>query len=592
LPMDDAIPGIIKNYKKKFVILLAFSILLTGSVFFLGYFINALYFIGVLPAILPAFISFLFHRKLQALRFKLELREKWGKENARSRDFNEIARLFRYLSNEDFEHYIVDDQTWTDLNLNGIFCKLDRTYSTPGESVLYSILRTPSHKEEELQKRAEIISLLQGDRELREKIQFLLAKLDRQKSNAITELLWGNLPPNNRFFIIYSFLAMIALLSLATPLILGINAFLLITGLFSLNTYIHYRLSREIHPELPAISYLSSLLRTAGSLSKLKQSGVEHYQDRLKKASAATGKILHKTKFLFGETGTSPEDIFLEYLKIFFLLEVRSFYSALREIRKNRDELKEIYLIVGELDALQSIASYRQSLEYYAEPQFVKGAIYLEMQEAIHPLVEKAVSNSIIVKEKNGLLITGSNMSGKSTFLRTVGVNALFAQTICTCLAKKYLGSFFRVISSISKSDDIGEGKSFYFTEAERLLKLILASDFEFPSLCLIDEVLSGTNYLERLAASRAILEYLSRKNALTIVATHDLDLAFWLKDNYLSYHFTNKVDREGLEFNYHIQEGICTSSNAIKLLEYLGYPKTIIERAGQWTSAFDSHNS
>lgn len=590
MPMDDTLPSIIKNYKKKFIILLAFSILLIGSVFFLGYF-NALYFIGVIPAVLLAFISFLFHRKLQALRFTLELREKWGKEDERCRDFNEIARLFRYISDKDFEHYIVDDQTWTDLNLNGIFCKLDRTYSTPGESVLYHILRTPSHKEKELQKRAEIISLLQEDRELREGIQFLLAKLDRQKLNTITELLWGDLPPDNRLFIIYSFLAMIALLSLATPLILGINALLLITGLFSLNTYIHYRLSREIHPELPAISYLSSLLRTAGSLSKLKQSGVEHYQDRLKKASSATRKILNKTKFLFGETGTSPEDIFLEYLKIFFLLEVRSFYSALREIRKNRDELKEIYLIVGELDALQSIASYRQSLEYYAEPQFVEGTIYLEMREAIHPLVEKAVSNSIIVKEKN-VLITGSNMSGKSTFLRTVGINALFAQTICTCLAQKYSGSFFRVISSISKSDDIGEGKSFYFKEAERLLKLIFASDFEFPSLCLIDEVLSGTNYLERLAASRAILDYLSRKNALTIVATHDLDLASWLKDNYLSYHFIDKVDREGLEFNYHIQEGICTSSNAIKLLEYLGYPRIITERASQWTSSFDSHDS
>ena len=585
--MDDTITTIIRNYKKKYIIFLAFSILLIGSVFFLGYF-NALYFIGVIPAILSAFISFLFYKRLQSLRFTLKLREKWGKEDARNRDFNEIARLFRYISGKDFERYIVDDQTWRDLNLDGIFCKLDRTYSTPGESVLYNILRTPSYKEKELQKRAEIINLFQEDRELREEIQFLLAKLDRQKSNTITELLWGDLPPNNRFFIIYSFLAMIALLSLATPLILGVNALLLITGLFSLNTYIHYRLSREIHPELPAISYLSSLLRTAGSLSRLKQSGIEHYQDRLKKASAATNKILNKTRFLFGETGTSPEDIFLEYLKIFFLLEVRSFYAALREIGKNKDELKETYLIVGELDALQSVASYRQSLEYYAEPHFIEETVYLEMQEAIHALVENAVSNSIIVKEKNGLLVTGSNMSGKSTFLRTVGINVLFAQTIYTCLAKKYLGSFFRVISSISKSDDIGEGKSFYFKEAERLLKLIHASDFAFPSLCLIDELLSGTNYLERLAASRAILEYLSRKNALTIVATHDLDLASWLKDHYLSYHFTDKVDREGLVFNYHIQEGICTSSNAIKLLEYLGYPKTITDRANQWAAGFN----
>ena len=149
--MDDTITTIIRNYKKKYIIFLAFSILLIGSVFFLGYF-NALYFIGVIPAILSAFISFLFYKRLQSLRFTLKLREKWGKEDARNRDFNEIARLFRYISGKDFERYIVDDQTWRDLNLDGIFCKLDRTYSTPGESVLYNILRTPSYKEKELQK--------------------------------------------------------------------------------------------------------------------------------------------------------------------------------------------------------------------------------------------------------------------------------------------------------------------------------------------------------------------------------------------------------------------------------------------------------
>ncbi len=590
--MNNEISFIIRNYKIKIIIILFFSILLLASALILGYFINTFYYIGCTPLIFLVFVLFFFHKKIRTLRSILKLREKWGKENTRDREFHKIAKLFHYISGKDNEHYIVDDQTWDDLNLNAIFCQLDRTYSTPGESVLYAILRTLFYKEKELNKRTKIISLLQKNSDLREGILLLLSKLGRQETNNITELLWGELPPQSHFLFIYSFLSLIALLSLAAPIIIGLNALLLIMGLFSLNTYIHYRLSREIHPELPAISYLSSLLRTAGSLTKLKQSGMEHYQSRLKKASAATKKILNKTQFLLGEAGTSTEDIFYEYLKIFFLLEVRSFYSALREIKKNKNELREIYLIIGEIDALQSIASYRQSLEYYVEPQFIKENIYMEVQGAIHPLIKKAVPNSITMGEKNGLLITGSNMSGKSTFLRTVAINALFAQTICTCPAKKYVGSFFRIISSISKADDIHEGKSFYFREAERLLKLILASDFEVSSLCLIDEVLSGTNYLERLAASRAILEFLSRKNALTIVATHDLDLASYLKDNYLCYHFTDKVDREGLEFNYHLQKGVSTTSNAIKLLEYLGYPKIITERAEKWATDVDSHDS
>lgn len=97
-------------------------------------------------------------------------------------------------------------------------------------------------------------------------------------------------------------------------------------------------------------------------------------------------------------------------------------------------------------------------------------------------------------------------MAGKSTFLRTIGINGLFAQTISTCLAASYRGPMLNVVTSISRTDNIMKGKSFYFTEAERLLKLINTVKGEFPALCIIDELLSGTNSVERLAAAEGIL--------------------------------------------------------------------------------------
>jgi DNA mismatch repair ATPase MutS len=299
----------------------------------------------------------------------------------------------------------------------------------------------------------------------------------------------------------------------------------------------------------------------------------------LKKVLSKTRLIARNTQFLFQKAVTSDTDIVLEYIKIFFLLEVRSFYRTIKEVQLRIEPLRTIYNIVGELDAAQAIASYREGLPHYTKPRLINGSAELRIDRGYHPLIEEAVTNSIMIKDK-GVLITGSNMSGKSTFLRTIGVNVILAQTIYTCFADNYEAGFLRVSSSISKSDDLTLGKSFYYMEAERLLKLIQSADFDIPSILIIDELLSGTNYIERLAASEAILEYLIKQNCLVVVATHDLDLAGKLFHTYQCYHFTDRVTEEGLNFDYKLREGITRTRNAIKLLNYLNYPQRIVEKA------------
>lgn len=196
-----------------------------------------------------------------------------------------------------------------------------------------------------------------------------------------------------------------------------------------------------------------------------------------------------------------------------------------------------------------------------------------------HPLIKDAVPNSIEINE-SGIIITGSNMSGKSTFLRTFGVNVLFSQTICTCLCEKYEGSFFKVITSISPDDNIMGGKSYYMAEAEAILRIIKNCDGENPSLCIIDEIFRGTNPVERISAACEILDYLPEHFATAIVATHDIELADMVKHHYDCYYFTEDVGKEGLEFDYKIKKGIIKTRNAIKLLKFLGYPEEIVEGA------------
>jgi len=174
-------------------------------------------------------------------------------------------------------------------------------------------------------------------------------------------------------------------------------------------------------------------------------------------------------------------------------------------------------------------------------------------------------------------------MAGKSTFLRTIGVNALFAQTIHICLAKEYETIPMKIISSISQTDNITKGKSFYFTESERLLEIInLTTNSEnIVTLCIIDELLKGTNSFERLNASEEILNFISNQNSLSIIATHDIDLAVKLNKKFDCYHFVDNIDnKKGLDFDYKMKEGISSSSNAIKLLEFLKYPEIIYKNA------------
>jgi len=194
--------------------------------------------------------------------------------------------------------------------------------------------------------------------------------------------------------------------------------------------------------------------------------------------------------------------MFQQYVTIFYLAEVRGFFRSLSFIDENRDALQRLFLVVGEIDALQSAASFRASLAYYCQPEFVE-ANGLTLEEAYHPLLSDPVPNSIEVSDR-GILITGSNMSGKSTFLRTVGVNVLLAQSIYTCLAKEYRSCPLRLLTSIGRADNVIEGKSYYLEEALSILRVIEALNEELTTLVILDELYRGTNSEERIFAARS----------------------------------------------------------------------------------------
>ncbi len=570
-----------KYFRRSIII----ALIVTAAAAVAGGSLSPYYLWGAALGLLPAGVAVYSYIGLRRLKILLGLRKRWAAPVGKRRDFNTISMLQGFLARDGEQPGMIDSQTWRDLNGDQIYALLDRTFTAPGQAVLNTILKNPCFEQGTLKKRSRKIKLFQVNACFREQFQTLLLPLERVSDTDVASLLWGELPPPSPYASLFTLLALGALISLSSPLFLGKYSVLFITGMLAINSLVHSQLSKKFQYTIPAISALAVLLRTASKISRQKNPGIRYECRELGKAVFRCKSISKNIAYLQPKLTTSEIDFLYEYLKLFFLLEVRAFYKTLSELGRQVEQLRKIYLLVGELDALQSVASYREGLPEpgYVEPDLmVEGEATHEVRNVRHPLLKDAVPNSILMGNE-GILITGSNMSGKSTFLRTVGINALFAQTIYTCLASSYRGSFLRVITSISREDNLMEGKSFYYQEAERLLRLIQTAargDAKVPALCIIDELLSGTNYIERFAASQGILSYLAHENALVLAATHDLDLAEKLQGLYRCYHFTDQVREEGLIFDFKLKEGIATTRNAIRLLEYLEYPAEIVSQA------------
>lgn len=273
-------------------------------------------------------------------------------------------------------------------------------------------------------------------------------------------------------------------------------------------------------------------------------------------------------------------DIVGDYLALIFLVKERAYLSLIDYINQNQKELLEIYMVLGELDALISIASFKEEMgEKLTKPILTEGKRYIYTKNIVHPVIEKPVPNTIKMNNK-GIILTGSNMSGKSTFLRTLGVNALLAQTIYSCAAEYYEASYFKIITSISPEDNLISGKSYYFGEVESLLRIVKSVDKDIPILSLIDEIFRGTNPIERVSAAAEILGYLNKNNTLVAVATHDLELTKILDEEYNCYYFREEIQDDRLKFDYLIKEGVSPTRNAIRILKLVGYPKEIVDNA------------
>lgn len=505
-----------------------------------------------------------------------KLDNEWGREIKKHRNFDLISSYHELVTNKN-SHQIVDKKTWSDLDLDEVFSKLDRNITGVGQQYLYHILHLYERNENVLKSRFQLIDLFRSNKELRVFVQGELRKIPVPKSYFISSVLFGNTLPDFRY---YPILYLFSLLSISSLVLISLNGiFLFISiGILVTNLVLHNMLSKKVYNYFIGFSGLNSLINSAIFLGKFKGSKIPEEIYFLKDNLKLLASLKSKIGYLVIERDTLNElgRVVIDYLNFFMLFDLIAYFRSRKTLIKNKEKIIRVFHSIANLDMSISVASFLTENPSTTTPKF-NYSNEVRFKNIWHPLIHNVVPNTFD-KYHTSILITGSNMSGKTTFIKTVGVSALLAQTLYISLADDFTIPFCQVKTSIIRRDELMSGKSYFYIEIERIKEFLQLKE-EDNYIFLIDEIFRGTNTLERLAISTAVLKYLSSNNT-AFVTTHDVELQELLESYFSMYHFEEQVKDDTFYFDYLIKRGPCNSGNAIKLLDLMNYPSQITSTA------------
>lgn len=550
--------------------------------------------IGIIALLLlSAAAVMLSENKRRKLFLQQKLKNAWGQIPDREYTYEDFHHISQFFHKREKEGFFIDDITWNDLDMDRIFMLLNQTFSAVGGDCLYDILRKPVFEEKELKYRNRWMLFFAKNQEIREQVQTILASVRKSGSNSIYENIHVTTEVNIKGknvqigFCSAFFLSLLVFILAPNP---GVFLFLLVC-VVNIGAYMTQK--QEVDAYLSSFRNVLQLLEAYKKLEKLKIPELEAAMARGIPAQKRLAGFQKRSSLVIdrSSTGGGLEGMLMDYIRMLTHIDLIKFQDMMKSMKENRKELEELIYTLGYIDSMISIASFRETLPYYTCPEFrEEKRAYMDVENLYHPLIENPVANSI--SAKGGILVTGSNASGKSTFLKNIAINSIFAQTIYTCTASSYCAPYFQVMTSMALRDDLGSGESYYIVEIRSLKRILDAAKSGENLLCIIDEVLRGTNTIERIGASSQILAHICKNNVLSFAATHDIELSYMLQEYYENYHFEEEVREKDVVFNYLLKKGRVTTRNAIRLLEMIGYDKTLIEEAKRAVEEFEASGS
>lgn len=505
---------------------------------------------------------------------------------SRQREATEsVASYWENKKNSTPSYDGVDLLTWHDLSMDQVFQKINYTQTSVGSEYLVNQLRDITLSHDHFEKDEQLYIALENNQEIREEILILLSKLGKRDYTNSSSFFYGGSHKGLKNPNVFLFLGLLPVASIV------LLFFQLKWGLFCLflsflvNSFMYYRYKNAFTYGLHSVTYAASIINTGKKLSTLQDASISKYAKRLKSNLKPLKRILFLSNFVsIGNKGGGEFDVIFEYIRILFLIDFISYGKIIDTVTKHAENYRDVWQTIGKLDAAIAVALYRRSLTSHCTPNFTDSE-EISFTNMAHPLLDEPVTNSSRLGKCT--LITGSNASGKSTYSKAIAINAILAQTIHTVLADEWLMKPSFVATSMAVQDNVLEGDSYFIAEIKSLKRIIKLLEEGKPCISVIDELLKGTNTVERIAASAAIMEWLSKSRGINITASHDIELTEMMKHSYVNYHFTETFIDGDIHFDYKIRTGPSTSRNAIKLLEVLAYPEQITEQANRLAKDF-----
>jgi hypothetical protein len=524
------------------------------------------------PPILENVLAHLLDTLLPRRRTMAELRSRWAKPGDND---GWLASDYFDLVRDRHPGACVDDKSWFDLEYPEIFARMDSTATPVGGQVLYRQLRTRVDDADELAVRYAQYAKLQCDTGLRETLQRKLLPLKDEHNARIAHFIFGELPSalkHQRLLRAWSLLS-VAVLAMVLAWSWSIWIWL---AMVSVNAIVVFRTGDRASRDLETLRACLYLVKVANDLAALRGHDallpqVAGLRDEEKNRADLRGSLRPLAWLKLPAVS-----LVATWLNFAFLVEVLAQARAMERFSLLRHKLAASFQLIGEIDASIAIASWLAYCPGHCLPALADRAV-LDIRDGYHPLLPDGVRNSLRLDGRS-LLVTGSNMAGKTTFIKMLAVNALLAQTLGFCHASAAIIPRSRVMASIQAGHSVASGKSHYFSEVETVQSFLARQQQGGCTIFAIDELFSGTNTAERVAIARAVLEQLGR-GSLVLATTHDVELQAYLEGRYDMCHFRESPEVDGF-FDYKLRAGPATARNAIRLLAEIGFPEAVIANA------------
>jgi len=335
----------------------------------------------------------------------------------------------------------------------------------------------------------------------------------------------------------------------------------------------HSMLSRK-YPLLKKYAALFRMIETA----EFSSARMQENQKNLFTGNTSASKAIHSLARISNAFDTRLNLLAGFLMNVFFLWDIRQSIRLENWQKKYRDHMLQWFNVMGEADATVSLAGFHYNNPDYIFPEILSAdALTLEGKALGHPLIHarKRVCNDYNVPGwSHFTILTGANMAGKSTFLRTVGVNMLLASCGAPVCANKMVLTPVDIVTSIHTIDSLANNESYFYAELKRLQMIINMLKEGKQVFIILDEILKGTNSGDKQSGSKALVKQLISLKAAGIIATHDLSLGTLIKnfpENIRNKCFEVDIDRDRLDYDYLLKDGIAQNMNATILMERMG---------------------